>query len=398
MEEIFYITTCFQFLIRCGEEEMEINKVIVHELVKEKQQDIQPTNYRDAVLDRDNDAVVKLLEGVVDVYGTRHNSAHYGTFVTGDGRGAFPDDFEDYRGLRESTDDQFIALTRSAMGRLYDKASSSQFATGGYIIFSDFVSQQERFLLIAMIKKTPGLTLTQDLEPEELEQLDLSKLHQAAKINFSRMSEFDNASDQERRELNYLSFISSGSAKSASGYFVTALGCAPGTAPARATDNLLKESKKFFRENEGLRESREDFVTELVGYLTEKEKNGESVKLSEVGHIVSRNIPHGLADEAEGLLEDYMERLNSEAVAVPAEFPVSKRMLNRYTRITSAGDSWKFSFEKSALGEDEAADVYYNRREGTVTLTRIPESMDEEIREALDEFMQANNNENDTDE
>ncbi|WP_185696409.1 nucleoid-associated protein [Halomonas sp. YLB-10] len=377
---------------------MEINKVIVHELIKEKQQDIQPTNYRNAVLDRENEAVVKLLEGVIDIYGTRHNSAHYGTFVAGDGRGAFPDDFEGYRGLDGPTDDQFIALTRSAMGRLYDKASSSQFATGGYIVFSDFVSQQERFFLMAMIKKTPGLTLTEDLEPEELEQLDLSKLHQAAKINFSKMSEFDNASAEERRELNYLSFISSGSAKSASGYFVTALGCAPGTAPARATDNLLRESKKFFRENEGLRGSREDFVSELVGYLTEKEESGESVKLSEVGHIVTRNIPNALADQAEALLESYMERLNSEAVAVPAEFPVSKRMLNRYTRITSAGDSWKFSFEKSALGEDEAADVYYNRVDGTVTLTRIPESMDEAIREALDEFGQDEANDNDTDE
>lgn len=367
---------------------MKINKVIVHELIKEKQKDIQPTNYRKTVLDKNNKIVVKLLQDVVDIYGARHNSAHYGTFVTGDGRGVFPDDLESYKELADPSDSQFIDLTRSAMGRLYEKASSSQFATGGYIVFSDFVSQKERFFLTAMIKKMPGLTLTENLEPEELEQLDLSKLHQAAKVNFSKMSDFNDASHDEQCGLNYLSFISSGSGKSASGYFVTALGCAPGTAPARATDNLLKESKKFFREHKELENSQEDFVNELVDYLTKKERNGESVKLLEVGHVMTQNIPSELTDQAESLLEKYMERLNSEAVAVPAEFPVSKRMLNRHTRITgvSESNSWKFSFEKYALGDDEAADVYYNREEGTVTLSKLPKSMEEEMQEAISEL------------
>jgi len=377
---------------------MKINKVIVHELIKEKHKDIRPSNYRRSVLDKDNGAVIKLISGVKDIYGTRYNSAHYGTFLDGEGRGAFPDHFEAYKDLDDPTDAQFIDLTRVAMERLYDKASASSAATGGYIIFADFNIDQGRFFLTAMIKKTPGLTLTEELEPEELEQLELSKLHQAARISFSKLADYEASQDEEKNDLNYLSFISSVSSKSASGYFVTALGCAPGAASSRATDNLLRESKKFFRENEGLKPKREEFVNDLVGYLTRKENEGESVKLSEVGHIVTRHIPDDLADQADDLLGHYMTRLNSEEVAVPAEFPVSKRVLNKYTRITGDGDSWKFSFEKSALGEDEAADIYYNRDDKSLTLTRIPQNMEEAILEALNEFKQDDPNENDTDE
>lgn len=368
---------------------MQLSKVIVHELIKEKNEDIQDSNYREEVLNPENAAVVKLMAGILDVYGTRHNSAHYGTFLNNEGRGAFPDDFEGYKAYEEPTDEAFIALTRTAMERLYDKASSSHFATGGYIVFSDFISQGDRFFLIAMIKKTPGITLTEDLEPEELEQLELSKLHQAARINFSKLATYDDADDDERDSLSYLSFISSTSSKSASGYFVTALGCAPGTASGKATDNLLRESKRFFRENEGLKSKGEDFFNDLMDYLSEKEASGESVKLAEIGHVVVRHIPDNMADESDDLLDAYMERLNSEEVAVPAEFPVNKRSLNKHTRITAGGDSWKFSFEKNALSStDPAADVFYDRDQESITLTRLPAGMIADILEALDEFNQ----------
>lgn len=367
---------------------MAIHKVVVHELKKEQHKDIQDSNFRDTVLDPANPAVIKLLDGVTEIYGTRHNSAHYGTFVNGEGRGAFPDNFEIYKAFEDPTDEQFMALSLVGMRRLYEKASGSKAATGGYILFADYENPQGRYFLTAMIKKTPGLTLTARLEPEELEQLDLRRLHQAARISFSRLSDYEAAEPDAKAELNYLSFISSTNTKSASGYFVTALGCAPGAAAVRATDNLLSESKRFFRENEDLKPKREEFVNALYEYLDGKEKDGESVKLSEVGHVVTRHIPDSVADRADEIVETYMARMNSEEVAIPVEFPVSRTALNKHTRITAKGNGWKFSFEKGALGEDEAADIYYNRAEESLTLTRLPPDMVDKILETLDEYDQ----------
>ena len=55
-----------------------INNVMVHRLVKEQHQPIRPSQMRDAVLDRTNENVQKLIHSLVSVYGTRYNTAQYG--------------------------------------------------------------------------------------------------------------------------------------------------------------------------------------------------------------------------------------------------------------------------------------------------------------------------------
>lgn len=365
---------------------LQLNHVVVHELIKEQHQAIQPSNLREAVLDPANEIVTKLVGEVSDIYGTRYNSAHYGVFKEGEGRGSFPDSFQEYADLEDLDDEAFLQLTKVAMERLYDKASSTTPAVGGYVLFSDFTNAQGRFFLIAMVRKTPGITLSPNLEPEELDRLDLSKLHQAARINFSKMAAFKAANDDERKDLNFLSFISSTAAKSASGYFVMAVGCAPGAASNRATDNLLKESKKFFRETEGLSAKKEEFINDLLGYLEDKENTNTSVKLSEVGHMMTQHIPVDLVEQTDEMQNAFMTRLNSEEVGVPSEFPVSRSALNKHTRITAKGNSWRFSFDKCVLGEDEAAEVYYDRQNQSLTLTNLPEKMKQDVLEALSEL------------
>uniref|UniRef100_UPI00260DCF34 nucleoid-associated protein n=1 Tax=uncultured Halomonas sp. TaxID=173971 RepID=UPI00260DCF34 len=135
---------------------MILNKVIVHELKKLQHKGIEPSNFRPLVLNNEHPLVLKLVEDVTKIYGNRYNGAHYGTFVDGEGRGTFPDEFDNYTKLDNPTDLNFIKISHIAMYRLYDKASSSPLASGGYILFSDYISEGTRFFLIVMIKKAPG--------------------------------------------------------------------------------------------------------------------------------------------------------------------------------------------------------------------------------------------------
>ena len=50
-----------------------IHNVVVHRLVKEQHQPIQPSQTRDAVLDRGNEHVQKLIDSLVAVYGRYPN-------------------------------------------------------------------------------------------------------------------------------------------------------------------------------------------------------------------------------------------------------------------------------------------------------------------------------------
>lgn len=285
-----------------------INKVVIHELIKEQHQPIQPSNMRPATLSVSSEPVQKLVMGVTSLYGKRNNSAHYGTFRNDEGRGTFPDAFEVFAGLTRPTDSQFMELSHVAMRALFEKAEGNHAASGGYMLYADFSNSHGRYFLVAMIKQKEGLTLSKQLEPEELTQLDLSRLYQAARISFSKLSAYRAADAQNRQEINYLSFVSPSSSKSAAGYFVTALGCAPGTASARATTTVIRESVEFFRNNERLKPHRHSFRNELIDYLTKKEEAEESVKLSEIESLARRYFPADEEDLADKFADDFVSQ------------------------------------------------------------------------------------------
>lgn len=363
---------------------MLINKVVIHELVKEQSSDIQPSNIRPTVLDSTKDTVRKLVDGIASLYGKRNNSAHYGTFQTNEGRGQFPDQFETYAGINSPDNNNFLELTRDAMTALYNKAGDQNLASGGYILFADYSTQQHRYFLVAMIKQKDGLKLSSDLEPEELTELDLSKLYQAARINFNRLSMFLVANEEDRLDLSYLSFVSPRSGQAAAGYFVTALGCARGTAPSRATDTLVKEACNFFKNHNALTEHRIQFKDDLLSYLKQKSDDNLSARLSEIEELARPYMPAEEPGQVDKLADDFISHLNSEECAVPVEFPVSKQALRKHTHIRCRTDRYDINFERGALGDDDSAQIYYDRDNNCITISNIPDPLAESIRQELD--------------
>lgn len=353
--------------------DVTINKIVIHELIKEQHAAIQPSNIRPNVIDPTNVAANKLLNGIISLYGKRNNSAHYGTFRTGVGRGDFPDNFETYSTIKTPDNIQFLEITTSAMNELYRKAEASTPSSGGYILFADYSKQQGRFFLAAMIKQKEGLTISENLEPEEFIQLDLSKLHQAARINFGKLSAYLAADSVGKMDLSYLSFVSPRTGKTAAGYFVTALGCAPGVAASRATDTLIRESIKFFRENEDLQEYKLEFKKDLLEYLHEKEKFNESVKLSEIEKLARKYIPAEQEGQADEIADAFISYLNSEDLSIPVEFPINKSALTKYTHIKYKADNWELNFERQALGDKDDAQIYYDKVQNRLIINDLPE-------------------------
>lgn len=353
-------------------DDITLNKVVIHELVKEQHQRIQPSNMRTSVLLASSEPVLKLVTGVTSLYGKRNNSAHYGTFRSGEGRGDFPDSFELFANLAGPTDQEFIDISKTAMEALFSKAESSHAASGGYMLFADYSNSQGRYFLVAMIKQKEGLTLSNRLEPEELTQLDLSRLYQAARISFGKLSAYLAANENDRHEINYLSFVSPSASKSAAGYFVTALGCAPGTASALATTTVIRESVDFFRKNDVLKPHRQAFKTLLITYLTDKEESGVSVKLSEIESLARRFFPSVEEGQADTIADAFISHLNGEEHSVPVEFPVNKAALVRSKRLQYRADNWEFSFERGSLGEISDAKIYFDKEHNRLIINDLP--------------------------
>jgi nucleoid-associated protein len=363
-----------------------VKHAVVHALVKDQHQAIEKSIIKDQTLNPNDDDVIKLVEGVVSAYGSRNNSAHYGVFrEVGEGRGSFPDAYHSFASLTQaSTTQQFLELTKVAMDELYRKADATPASSGGYMLFAEYSQGDTSFLIAAMVKQKEGLTLNEDLRPEALMQLDLKKLHQAARINLSRYHAYLAAAGEEKAELVYLSFISPHPGKGASGYFVTALGCQAGATSQRATDNLIKATNTFFKGREELSSKRYDFRSDLLAYLDEKREGGQFVKLSEVDALARKYLPADEPGVQDALSEELMAFLNGEENAIPSEFTLSETALNRHKQIRYKAENWQINFEKTALGETDTAEIFYDKDSKKLVLRNIPEDMRSVIEEELE--------------
>ena len=366
-----------------------VNKIIIHELVKDQHERIKENKYGPRVLDSSSEIVNKLVESIVAIYGKKNNTAQYGTFVNGAGRGSFPNAFESYMAIPSPTDHDFIELTKNAMVSLYNKAQGRSGASGGYILFADYVTDPGRFFVIVMIKQKSGITLSENLEPLELIELDLSRIHQAARVNFSKFSGFMTTSDPRRKdELNYLSFISPKMSKATAGYFITALGCSEGAASAQATKNLIDESLKFFKTKDELKNRTGEFREKLIDYLDEKAKYGASVKLSHIEAIAREFMPSDEIGQADDLADELISHLHGEPISIPVEFSVNKPTLHRYTYIKGKANNWDIKFSKSALGDDENAEIYYDADNNQLLIKELPQGLIADIKKTLEERRQ----------
>ncbi|HHP0469588.1 TPA: nucleoid-associated protein [Vibrio harveyi] len=357
---------------------IQVNHVIIHKLVKEKNEPIQDNVIRENILPSTSPIILKLIEGVVGVYGKKNNSVQYGVFQEGQG-GEFPRKFSEYHlpsnGLSES---EFKLLAELAMSQLYLSASGVTFATGGFILFADYTQNNTRFLLIAMVKQKPGQQITDDIDVKEVEYIDLSKLHQAARVNFDKYEQFEQADDSEKQDISYLSFVSPGNGDKTSGYFISAFGCQAGSTSSKATELVVSESVKFFKKDETLKQHAASVKEDIIHFLAQKEASGDSVKLSEIESIARKYFDPDTADElAEGLIS----HLNSDDVAVPYEFKVNKKKLERMTHVIFSSPDFKLTFDVNDLGNTSDARFYFDGEQ--LTIRELPDSLKSELNTVL---------------
>lgn len=364
--------------------DLRIHKAIVHRLNKDQHQQIQGSTIRSSVLDSANESVIKLVSRIVSQYATKSNTANFGCFKEGEGRGVFPDAFINYYNLQEWNDQSFIDLSKVAMESLYSFAALQTASSGGYIFFADYSRVEHgRFFIVVMIKQTEGFRMSSNLEPEELLQLDLSKLHQAARISFGKLAGFLAADESDRVDFNYLSFISPVSNKAAAGYFVTGLGCYKGTASSKATDQLIRESVQFFKDEGVDFNKRRTLKQGIIDLLADKIRSGDTVKISEVDAIARQYMKETENETIEDQSDRFIEHLNSEDVAVPNEFKPSKSAVKKHTYITHSATNWEIKIKRDSISEDQSAQICYDREGERLIIKNIPVSLKEDIENQL---------------
>lgn len=369
--------------------DITLNNVIVHELLKEAKKPINPAKkvkFRDTTLDASNNIVMKLINEINELYGKKGNSAYYGVFKEElTERGPVPDAIEHYISKAKPTEQNFIDLTVKIMNKLAGEAEKQLWASGGVIVFADYIRDGINFFLVTMIKQKEGIRLSSKLEPELLEQLDLTKINQAARINFDKLLKYQNSSAIDKQDLSYLSFISTTSQQTASGYFILALGCDKGITSNNATKSLPNEVRKFFSKQNELKPHSRDFKNEVINYLEHQAQMHMPAKLSDIAAMAYKHMTYVDDNIRERLSNELINYLNSEDIRIPVEFNVSRSGLNQILNIKYKGDGYSFNFEKALLGTTGDADICYNAKSESLTFTKLPKDAIQHIERALKE-------------
>ncbi|ECI0427236.1 nucleoid-associated protein [Salmonella enterica subsp. enterica] len=383
----------FNYFLRINNvTEITLNNVIVHELLKEAKKPMIPgkrMKFRDTTLDLSSEIVLKLINEINELYGKKGNSAYYGVFKKElTERGPVPDAIENYTCLAKPSSQYFIDLSVGIMNKLADEAEKQLWSSGGVIVFADYVRDGVNFFLITMIKQKEGIRLSSKLEPELLEQLDLTKINQAARINFDKFLKYQNSSVIDKQDLSYLSFISTTTQKTASGYFILALGCDKGITSNNATKSLPTEVMRFFGKHSEIKHHARDFKSDVINYINHQFECKKTVKLSDISAMAYEHMTYVDEQAREKLSNDLVTYLNSEEIRIPVEFNVSRSGLNQLLNIKYKGDGYSFNFEKALLGTTADADICYNSENGSLTFTKLPKDAVQDIEHALKEKLQ----------
>lgn len=351
---------------------------VIHSLDKERNEIVATTRLK-RLLNAKNEKVIELSNQLVELVGKEGGAVSWGQFGADKRQGEFPDGV--YLFCDDSSGENFVELSKTAMEELRKESEQERLATGGYVCFFAYDSQGALFILVAMIKERDALQLSDDFVPTGSRQIDLSKLHQAARININRLveSRVGNSNDPSTSsELTYLSFVTRRDKTTlASGYFVSALGCVRGLSVERITARAVTEVTAFIKKIPQIKDQARTARRAVIDHLAQVP---EGVNATIKGIVTA--VCASLAPENAHFVEGLADHLNSEKIQLPDEFEVSAKAMKAFNRIRSKSELWELSFEDAALGTKDSA-LVYSKVQKSLTIVNLPPELTQRIEETL---------------
>ena len=332
---------------------MRIKNIIVHSIIKQQHQDSSEIQLilREELLPIES-RVTGLLEGIRTVY-TSKSGKVYGTL--GEDRS-----FSRELSLMLENKTNFLDFTKIAMRDLESRMAAQPLATGGYILFTEFVNKGINYFMVVMLKSKDGLSFDDELELMDVQQLDLDKLHFGARIDIDAWQNEDDG--------NNVSFIKGRESTPVTQYFKDFIGIEEFSESSVTTDSLVRAVTNFFRQK--LELSTEEVKTKKLiayNYCKEKFDKGELIYLNELSMHLHPSEPEQFLSFAQTTHE------------VPNEFHVNKTKLNKFVKFAGKDKDITISFSANAWGNR----VSYDAKNDILHIHKIPRSLKEQLENEL---------------
>ncbi|ACS86142.1 nucleoid-associated protein YejK [Musicola paradisiaca] len=329
---------------------LDIDQIALHQLVKRDEQTLELV-LRDSLLTV-NEAVSEMMAELHRVYSAKNKA--YGLFNE-------QSELADALRACRRGDDDFLAFSRAATGRLRDELSKYPFAEGGVVLFCQYRYLAVEYLLVAVLNSCNSMRVNEQLDISSTHYLDIHHADIVARID---LTEWETNPSSTR----YLTFLKGRVGRKVSDFFMDFLAAAEGLDAKAQNKGLLKAVDEYCAEAELDKSERQQYRQQVYSYCNEQLQAGEEIALA------------ALSQELPPLGEKSFEAFTAEQGYELAEsFPADRGTLRQLTKFAGSGGGISINFDALLLGER----IFWDPATDTLTIKGTPPNLRDQLQRRL---------------
>lgn len=325
---------------------LDIDQIALHQLVKRDEQTLELI-LRDSLLPT-NATVSAMVEELHRVYSAK--SKAYGLFDEGSELA------DALRNCRKGEDD-FLAFSRAATGRLRDELAKYPFAEGGVVLFCHYRYLAVEYLLVAVLNSQSSMRVNEELDISSTHYLDINHADIVARID---LTEWETNPESTR----YLTFLRGRVGRKVADFFMDFLGASVGLDTKAQNRGLLQAVDDFCAESQLDKNERQNYRQQVYSYCNEQLQAGEEIALEE------------LSNELPPLGEKTFQTFTAEqGYELEEHFPADRGTLRQLTKFAGSGGGVTINFDALLLGER----IFWDAATDTLTIKGTPPNLRDQL-------------------
>ncbi|MFR3706874.1 MAG: nucleoid-associated protein YejK [Enterobacter hormaechei] len=236
---------------------LEINQIALHQLIKRDEQTLEVV-LRDSLLEP-TPTVVEMMAELHRVYSAKNKA--YGLFSE-------ESELADSLRLQRQGEEDFLAFSRAATGRLRDELAKYPFADGGIVLFCHYRYLAVEYLLVTVLNNLSSMRVNEQLDISSTHYLDINHADIVARID---LTEWETNPESTR----YLTFLKGRVGRKVADFFMDFLGASEGLNAKAQNKGLLQAVDDFTAEAQLDKSERQTVRQQVTATVTSSYRPGK---------------------------------------------------------------------------------------------------------------------------
>ena len=325
---------------------LDIDQIALHQLLKRDEQTLEMV-LRDSLLPA-TQAVSELVAELHRIYSAKSKAF-----------GLFNPESELAQTLRECRDGQqdFLAFSRAATGRLRDELAKYPFAEGGIVLFCHYRYLAVEYLLIAVLNSQSSMRVNEQLDISSVHYLDINHADIVARVD---LTEWETNPESTR----YLTFLRGRVGRKVADFFMDFLGASVGLDTKAQNRGLLQAVDDYCAESNLDKAERQNYRQQVYSYCNEQLQAGEEIAIEEL----ARELPP-LGEK------NFQEFTQQQGYELEESFPADRSTLRQLTKFAGSGGGLTINFDAMLLGER----IFWDPATDTLTIKGTPPNLRDQL-------------------